>query len=265
MSSIIIKNEYEINKIRKACILASENLKMIQKYLKPGIDTNKINNICHKYITHKQKAIPACLGYKGFPKSICTSINDTICHGIPNKLEVLNEGDIINIDIAVIKDGFYGDVSKMFFIGKVNKIAKNLCFSTRKSLYKSLKIIKPGAYFSEIGKVIQKYIKKKNFSIVKEYCGHGVGKKFHEEPYILHYDSQYNKNIQMKEGMIFTIEPMINIGKPFIKILNDGWTVKTIDHSLSAQYEHTVLVTKNGCEILTIQEDEKINPIIKNI
>ncbi|CAL4320547.1 Methionine aminopeptidase [Buchnera aphidicola (Thelaxes suberi)] len=264
MQNIIIKKKHEIQKMRLSGKLAANVLDMIEKYLQPLISTEEINNICYNYIINTQKAIPACLGYKGFPKSICISINDVVCHGIPNKTEIIKNGDIVNIDVAIIKDGYYGDTSRMFLIGNVDYMSKKLCNVTQNSLYQSLRIIQSGISLSEIGKSIQKYVEKNNFSIVKEYCGHGIGKSFHEEPHILHYDNKYNKNIILQEGMIFTIEPIINAGSAEVYCTNDHWTVKTKDKSRSAQYEHTVLVTKSGCEILTIQKYEKIEKILIN-
>ncbi|BGI51146.1 MAG: type I methionyl aminopeptidase [Arsenophonus endosymbiont of Ceratovacuna japonica] len=260
--TILIKTEEDIYKIRIASHLAAEVLEVIEDYIKIGISTNELNNICHTYIVEKQKAIPACLNYQGFPKSICTSVNDVICHGIPNNKKILKEGDIINIDVTIIKDGFYGDTSKMFIVGKSTTQNELLCKITQESLYLALKIIKPGIRLRMIGKTIQKFIKQYNFSIVREYCGHGIGKFFHEEPQILHYDSN-DEEIILQKGMTFTIEPMINAGNRHIRIMKDGWTVKTKDKSLSAQYEHTLAVTNNGCEILSLRKEEK--PFISTI
>ncbi|HET9678646.1 MAG TPA: type I methionyl aminopeptidase [Buchnera sp. (in: enterobacteria)] len=254
---INIKNKEEIEKIKISSKLASEVLDMISEYMIENINLEKINKICHEYITEKQNAIPACLGYLGYPKSICISVNDVVCHGIPNKKQYLKEGDIVNVDVTVLKNGYYGDTSKMFSIGKINKTAKKLCQTTKKSLYLTFKKIKPGVPINIIGKIIEKETEKHGFSIVKEYCGHGIGKNFHEEPQILHYYNK-NQNEPLQENMIFTIEPMINAGKSYVKLMKDNWTVKTQDKSLSAQYEHTILVTKNGCKILTKRKTEKI-------
>ncbi|QJC29087.1 type I methionyl aminopeptidase [Enterobacteriaceae endosymbiont of Plateumaris rustica] len=254
--TILIKNYEEIKKIHKSCKLAAEVLEMIEKYIKPGINTEQLNNICHDYIINIQKAKPAALGYKGYPKSVCISVNDVVCHGISSKQEYLKYGDILNIDVTILNNNYYGDTSKMFVVGDyLSKKSKSLCLTTKKSLYKAISIIKPGIRLNLIGKTIQKYIESKKFSIVREYCGHGIGKKFHEEPQILHYDS-YDNGIILKSGMVFTIEPMINIGKHHVYLKNDGWTVKTQDKTLSAQYEHTILVNNNGCEILTIRKEE---------
>ncbi|MDE5285530.1 MAG: type I methionyl aminopeptidase, partial [Buchnera aphidicola] len=212
-------------------------------------------DICHEYITYQQKSIPACLGYHGFPKSICISINDVVCHGIPSERTILKEGDIVNIDITVIKNGYHGDTSKMFYVGEIGILAKRLCEVTQESLYKALKIIKPGIKIYKIGEIIQNYAENQNFSVVKEYCGHGIGRNFHELPHILHYKNK-NNNMLLEKGMIFTVEPMINAGKASVRCMKDGWTIKTKDRSLSAQYEHTILVTKYGCDILTWRKDE---------
>lgn len=263
--AISIKTKEEIKKMRNVCRLAAEVLEFIEPYVIPGISTAELDKICHDYITKEQNAIPACLNYHGFPKSICTSINDVICHGIPNNNDILKNTDIINIDVAVLKDGFYGDVSRMFIMKDVACLAKKLCDITKQVLYKVLRIIKPGIYLNKIGKSIQKFIEKNNFSVVREYCGHGIGKRFHEDPQVLHYDS-YDNSIILKEGMIFTIEPMINSGERYVKKMDDGWTVKTKDKSLSAQYEHTILVNKTGCEILTLRKEEPfISSVLVNI
>lgn len=250
-----IKTETEIKKMRKSGKLAAEVLEMIEKYVQPDVSTEEINNICHDFIK-KRNAIPACLGYHGFPKSVCISINDVVCHGIPSKKEILKTGDIVNIDVTVIKDNYFADTSKMFFVGKTNQLCKKLCKITQESLYASLNIIKPKIPFYKIGEIIQNYVEKNNFSIVKEYCGHGIGSKFHEPPNVLHYKS-YN-NIFFEKGMTFTIEPMVNAGHSSVECMKDGWTVRTKDRSLSAQYEHTILVTEEGCDILTWQKNEKI-------
>ncbi|ARC54284.1 type I methionyl aminopeptidase [Candidatus Riesia pediculicola] len=251
----LIKTKEEIQKMRIVGRISAKVLEFIEPYVLPGISTGEIDRICHDYITKEMKAIPACLNYHGFPKSICTSVNDVICHGVPSEKEILKEKDIINIDVAVFKDGFYGDTSKMFFVGKPEVNSKNLCKIAQLSLYIAIKIIKPGLSLRSIGKTIQNFVRKHQFSIVREYCGHGIGRSFHEDPPILHYDAE-DKGIKLQPGMIFTIEPMINYGSEESKIMEDGWTVKTVDKSLSAQYEHTVLVTKSGYEILTLRKEE---------
>jgi len=260
----MIKTESEIKKMRKSGKLTAEVLEMIGKYLQPDINTEEINQICHDYIIYEKKATSACLGYHGFPKSICVSINDVVCHGIPNKKQILKEGDIVNIDISIVKNNYYTDASKMFFIGNTSILSKRLCKVARESLYKSLQFIKPGIKLYKIGEIIQNYVESNHFSVVKEYCGHGIGRTFHEKPHVLHYKNKEN-DIILKKGMIFTIEPMINAGKPEVKCMEDGWTIKTKDGSLSAQYEHTILVTDNGCDVLTWQKDEEIKEKIVNI
>lgn len=261
--SYIIKTESEIKKMRVSGKIAAEVLEMIAQYIKPKMNTEDINNICHDYIVNKKKAIPACLGYQGFPKSICISINDVVCHGIPDKKQIFKAGDIVNIDIAVIKNQYYGDTSKMFFVGKPNLLSKRLCQVAQESLYLSLKSVKPGIPLYTIGKIIENYVKQNGFSVVREYCGHGIGRNFHEDPHVLHYFNKEN-NIILKKGMIFTIEPMINAGNSEVQCMHDGWTIKTKDCSLSAQYEHTVLVTEYGCDILTWQKNEIITPQLIN-
>ncbi|AAO26944.1 methionine aminopeptidase [Buchnera aphidicola str. Bp (Baizongia pistaciae)] len=265
MTCIFIKNINEINKMRLVGKLVADVLDMIKEYIVPGITTEELNNICHNYITYKQHAKPACLGYQGFPKSICTSINDIVCHGIPNKNSILKNGDIINIDVAILKDKYYSDASKMFFVGKPTELGKKLCYVAKKSLYLALYTIRPGINLQKLGKVIQNYVKKQNFSIVKEYCGHGIGRSFHEPPQILHHNYYKSNTTILQSGMTFTVEPMINSGSCEVQCTNDGWTVKTKDKSLSAQYEHTILVNEEGCEILTLQKGEQISRILKNL
>ncbi len=252
---IDLKNKNEIEKMRKAGKLASQVLEMISNHVKIGISTHELDEICHKFITENQNAIPAPLNYHGFPKSICTSVNHQVCHGIPSKDKILKDGDIVNIDVTVIKDGYHGDTSKMFIVGNASILAHRLCKVTRECMMKGIEIVKPGVQVGSIGAVIQEHAHVNNFSVVREYCGHGIGKEFHEAPQILHY-GEANTGIYLEEGMTFTIEPMINAGKCGTKILNDGWTVVTQDKSLSAQWEHTVLVTKDGFEILTLREEE---------
>jgi methionyl aminopeptidase len=263
MKLMLIKTNEEIKKMRIAGKLAAEVLDMIKNHVLPEITTEELNNICHKYITQKQKSIPACLGYNGFPKSICTSINDVVCHGIPNIKQKLKEGDIINIDVAIIYNGYYGDTSRMFILGTPSILSKRVCDVAQESLYLALNTVKPGIPLNKIGQSIEKYVNKQKFSIVREYCGHGIGKNFHEDPQILHYNSK-DQSIILKPGMTFTIEPMINAGGNQVRCMKDGWTVKTKDRSLSAQYEHTILVTEDGCEILTLQKEENISRFLKN-
>ena len=253
-----IKSADEIKKMRVAGKLASDVLMMIKDYVKPGISTGELDKICHTYIVDEQNAIPAPLNYRGFPKSICTSVNHQICHGIPSDTKKLKNGDILNIDITVIKDGYHGDTSKMFIVGKGSTLSSRLCDVTRQSMIEGIKVIKPGCCIGDIGAAIQEYAESNNYSVVREYCGHGIGKKFHENPQILHYGKK-NTGLKLQAGMTFTVEPMINVGSHRTKVLNDGWTVVTQDHELSAQYEHTVLVTDQGFDILTIRPDEDIN------
>ena len=250
-----IKTQDEIAKMRVAGKLASEVLMMIKDHVKPGISTGELDSICHNYIVDVQDAIPAPLNYRGFPKSICTSVNHQICHGIPSHSKKLKNGDIINIDVTVIKNGYHGDTSRMFMVGKTSIQSRRLCEVTRQSMIEGIKVVKPGATTGDIGAAIQEYAESNNFSVVREYCGHGIGKRFHESPQILHYGKK-NTGITLEKGMIFTVEPMINVGSYKTKTLNDGWTVVTQDHELSAQYEHTVLVTDNGSEILTLRPEE---------
>jgi methionyl aminopeptidase len=260
--SITIKTPQEIEKMRAAGKLAAEVLQMIGPFVKKGVTTDELNTICHNYIVHEQQAFPAPLHYGSppFPKSICTSVNHVICHGIPSE-KVLKEGDIINIDVTVIKDGYHGDTSKMFIVGKPKIMAERLIRVTQESLYKAIRLVKPGATLGDIGHVIQQYAEQHNYSVVREYCGHGIGANFHEEPQVVHY-GEPNSGNRIEAGMCFTIEPMINAGKRFSKVLSDQWTVVTKDRSLSAQWEHTLLVTDDGVEILTLRDDEQIERCI---
>ncbi|AZZ90913.1 type I methionyl aminopeptidase [Hahella sp. KA22] len=252
---VTIKTPEEIEKMRIAGRLAAEVLEMIEEHVKPGVTTGELDEICHKYITEVQQAIPAPLNYKGFPKSICTSVNHVICHGIPSDKKVLKNGDTVNIDITVIKDGYHGDTSKMFFVGKPTIAAERLVRVTQECLYKGIELVKPGVRLGDIGHVIQQYAESQHYSVVREYCGHGIGAVFHEEPQVMHYGTPGTGTV-IKEGMTFTIEPMINQGKRHCKLLPDGWTVVTKDHKLSAQWEHTILVTADGYEVLTKRSEE---------
>jgi methionyl aminopeptidase len=252
--AVTIKTTDEIEKMRVAGKLAAEVLTMIEPHVKAGITTDELNSICHDYIVNQQNAIPAPLNYHGFPKSICTSVNHVICHGIPGNKK-LKDGDIINIDITVIKDEYHGDTSKMFHVGKKSILAERLCKTAREAMFIGIEMVKPGVRLGDIGHAIQTYTEKQNFSVVREYCGHGIGKVFHEEPQVLHY-GQPDTGLTLEAGMTFTIEPMINAGKRHVKQLPDGWTVVTKDRSLSAQWEHTILVTDDGYEILTLRDEE---------
>jgi methionyl aminopeptidase len=261
--AIQIKSQEEIAKMRIAGQLACDVLEMIAPHVKAGVTTNELDALCADYTENVQQAISAPLNYHGFPKSICTSVNYVVCHGIPDNTKLIN-GDIINLDITVIKDGYHGDTSKMFLIGDVSAEDNRLCRLAQECLYIGLKKVKPGATFGEIGTAIQKFIKSKGrYSIIKDYCGHGIGSEFHEEPQIVHYKN--NDKTKMVEGMCFTIEPMINLGKAStILDKEDKWTVYTSDNKNSAQWEHTLVVTKTGCEILTLRKEETINRILHN-
>ncbi|WP_027156913.1 type I methionyl aminopeptidase [Methylobacter luteus] len=252
--SIIIKTESEIEKMRIAGRLAAEVLEMIAPYVVPGVTTEQLDKICHDYIVDVQKAIPAPLNYHGFPKSICTSINHQVCHGIPSEKK-LKSGDIVNIDITVIKDDYHGDTSKMFCVGEVSQHAKRLVNVTREAMFRGIEQIKPGATLGDIGHAIQKHAEANRYSVVREFCGHGIGKNFHEDPQILHYGKAGTGEV-LEAGMILTVEPMLNLGKRHVKVLADGWTAVTKDRSLSAQWEHTILVTADGYEILTLRQEE---------
>ncbi len=256
---ISLKTPEEIVKMRTAGRLAAEVLTMIGPYIKVGVTTDELDRICHEYIVNQQQAIPAPLNYRGFPKSICTSVNHVVCHGIPGNKK-LKEGDIINVDVTVIKDGYHGDTSKMFFVGKPAILAQRLVKITQECLYLGIQQVKPGAHLGDIGAAIQQHAEAQHFSVVHEYCGHGIGQIFHDEPQILHYGTA-GTGEELKAGMTFTIEPMINTGKRFVKLLPDRWTVVTKDHSLSAQWEHTLLVTETGYEILTWRPEEEIPAI----
>ena len=258
--AITIKNQDDIEKMRIAGKLASEVLDFIAPHVIHGVTTDQLDKLCHDYIVNIQKAIPAPLnyapdGHKPYPKSICTSINQQICHGVPSD-KALKNGDILNIDITVIKDGYHGDTSRMFYVGEVTHQAKRLCEITYQAMWLGISKVKPGATLGDIGYAIQTFAEKSGYSVVREFCGHGIGKVFHEEPQILHY-GRPNTGMALKEGMVFTIEPMINAGKPHTKLKGDGWTVETKDGRLSAQWEHTMVVTATGVEVLTARSDER--------
>lgn len=254
MAEIIIKTSEEIEKMRVAGRLAADVLDMIVPYIKEGVTTDELDKRCHDYIVDHQKAIPAPLNYHGYPKSICTSVNHQVCHGIPSNRKLKN-GDIVNVDVTVLKDGYHGDTSKMFMIGKTSILADRLVKITQECLYLGIKLVKPGTFLGDIGAAIQQHAEKNRFSVVREYCGHGIGKGFHEPPNVLHYGKE-GTGEELLPGMIFTIEPMINAGRREVKLLPDKWTVVTKDHSLSAQWEHTVLVTETGYEVLTKRFEE---------
>jgi methionyl aminopeptidase len=253
-NSVSIKTAEEAQKMRVAGRLAADVLEMIGPQVRPGVSTEALNKLCHDYIVEVQKAVPAPLNYRGFPKSICTSVNHVVCHGIPGE-RPLKDGDIINIDITVIKDGYHGDTSKMFMVGEAGIRARRLLDISYESMCIGIDMVKPGARLGDIGAAIQRHAESHNFSVVREYCGHGIGRQFHEEPQVLHYGTP-GTGLPLEAGMTFTIEPMINAGKRFVTLLPDGWTVVTKDRSLSAQWEHTVLVTEAGHEVLTRRSDE---------
>ena len=255
--TISIKSKNEIEQMRIAGRLASEVLDFITPFVKPGIKTEELDKLCHDFMVYEQKTIPAPLnyappGYKPFPKSICTSVNHQICHGIPGEKK-LKIGDILNIDVTVIKNKFHGDTSRMFFVGKPSIAAKRLVGLTYDAMWEGIKRVKPGNKLGDIGFAIQTFAEKNNLSVVREFCGHGIGRSFHEPPQVLHYGTPNSGQI-LSEGMTFTIEPMINLGKKNIKEMPDGWTIVTKDRSLSAQWEHTILVTKDSYEILTVSD-----------
>lgn len=252
--SIHIKNASEIEKMRIAGQLTADVLNMIKPHVIAGVTTDTLNEICHNFIVNEQKAIPAPLDYHGFPKSICTSVNHQVCHGIPGSKRLKN-GDIVNIDITVTKDDFHGDSSKMFFVGKPSILAQRISKISHECLKLAIEQIKPGTRLGDIGHVIQQHAETNNCSVVREYCGHGIGLNFHEEPQVLHYGTA-DTGLVLEPGMTFTIEPMINAGKRQVKLLPDGWTVITKDRSLSAQWEHTILVTDSGYEVLTKRPED---------
>jgi len=253
--AVSIKTPAEIERMRVAGRLAAEVLEMIAPHMEPGITTAELDRICHDYMVSVQHAIPAPLNYRGFPKSICTSINQVVCHGIPSAQRALKSGDIINMDITVIKDGFHGDTSMMFAIGKVAEHAERLMRIARECLYRAIALVRPGCRLGDIGHIIQQHAEGNYYSVVREYCGHGIGRQFHEDPQVLHY-GQPGTGLVLEEGMVFTIEPMINAGKHHTRLKPDGWTVETRDGRLSAQWEHTVAVTATGVEVLTARRDE---------
>lgn len=253
--STYIKDKDAIAKMKVAGKLTASVLDMIGEHVKPGVTTETLDQLCHDFIVNALQGIPAPLNYRGFPKSICTSVNHVVCHGIPGP-KTLKNGDIINIDVSVIKDGYHGDTSKMYYVGEPSIRAKRLVDVTQECLYKGIMEVKPGASLKTIAKVIEDHAKACGMSVVHEYCGHGIGTKFHEDPQVLHYVDRFAPEVILEPGMTFTIEPMINAGKRDIKHLPDEWTVVTKDHSLSAQWEHTLLVTPTGVEVLTLREEE---------
>ncbi len=247
--NIVKYTKDEFNKMQKACDLTSHILDEVAYLIKPGISTEDINQFCMKII-EKNGAKSACIGYRGYPKAICTSVNSVVCHGIPSEKEILKEGDIINVDVTVIVDGWYGDSSRMYYVGKVPKFAQLLCDRTYECLEDAIKIVKPGITIGCIGEIIQKKAELYGYSIVRDYCGHGIGREFHLPPHIMHH-GKANTGMKIEEGMIFTIEPMINLGKKEVETMKDEWTVLTKDRKISAQFEHCIGVTNDGCIIFT--------------
>ncbi|MDE1961672.1 MAG: type I methionyl aminopeptidase [Xanthomonadaceae bacterium] len=247
---VTVKTPAEIEKMRIAGRLAAEVLELLVPHVKAGVTTEEIDQIAYNHIVDVQKAVPANIGYKGFPKTVCTSVNNVICHGIPSPGKILKDGDIVNIDVTVIKDGWHGDTSRMYFVGEPSVLARRLCTVTFEAMMKGIEQVRPGATLGDIGHAIQQYVESHRFSVVREYCGHGIGRIYHEDPQVLHYGHR-GVGLRLEKGMTFTVEPMVNAGKPATRLLPDGWTVVTRDHSLSAQWEHTIAVTDDGYEILT--------------
>ena len=261
--SVTIKTPEEIEKMRVAGRLAAEVLDFIAPHVRPNVTTDQLDALCHDYMVNVQKTVPAPLnyappGYQPYPKSICTSVNHVVCHGVPGPKK-LKSGDVVNVDVTVIKGGFHGDTSRMFFVGEPSIRARRLSDITYECMWRGINAVKPGAFLGDIGFLIQSHAEEHGFSVVREFCGHGIGRKFHEEPQVLHY-GRAGTGLKLQPGMIFTVEPMINAGKPAIRQLADGWTVVTKDHSLSAQWEHTVLVTDNGFEVLTLSHGAPAPP-----
>ena len=256
--SINLKDSDQISKMQIAGKLAAEVIEMIEPFVVPGVSTEELDNRCYEFIVNQQKAIPANIGYNGFEKTICSSINQVICHGIPSEKKILKNGDIVNIDVTVIRDGWHGDTSKMFLVGKTQPHNERLVKVAQECLYKAIDVVKPGAHLGDIGAVIQEHAEKNHYSVVEDYCGHGIGRVYHEDPQILHYGNP-GTGMELKAGMCFTIEPMINLGTHKTKLSkNDGWTVETIDGRLSAQWEHTLAITDDGCEVLTARSEETL-------
>jgi len=253
--AVVLKTLEEIERMREAGRLAAEVLDFVAPHVRAGVSTAELDRLCHDYMVNVQQTVPAPLnyappGYPPFPKSICTSVNHQVCHGVPGD-RVLKNGDIVNIDVTVIKDGYHGDTSRMFFVGEPSIQARRLCEVTFEAMWLGIRAVRAGAYLGDIGAAIQRHAERHGYSIVREFCGHGIGRRFHEEPQVLHY-GRPGTGLRLEPGMIFTIEPMVNAGKPAVRELADGWTIVTKDHSLSAQWEHTVLVTETGFEVLTM-------------
>ncbi len=253
-TAVVPKSPEDIGKMRVAGRLAAEVLDLASAHLEPGMTTAELDTLCHDHIVNVQHAIPAPLDYHGFPKSICTSVNHQVCHGIPNEKRLKN-GDIVNVDVTVIKDGFHGDTSRMLFVGEPSVAARRLCRITREAMWVGIEMVRPGVHLGDIGRAIQHHAERHGYSVVREYCGHGIGRNFHEEPQVLHYGTPGTRE-RLEEGWTFTIEPMVNAGRQQVKLLKDGWTVVTKDRSLSAQWEHTLAVTASGVEVLTLSPND---------
>ncbi len=250
MTTVQPKTPDEIAKMRVAGRLAAEVLQVVAPHVQAGVSTAELDRVCHEYIVNVQQTIPANLGYRGFPATVCTSVNNVICHGIPSAAKILKDGDIVNIDVTIIKDGFHGDTSRMYTVGDPGVLARRLIDVTREAMWRGIRVVKPGTTLGDIGHAIQSYVEAERFSVVREYCGHGIGRIYHEEPQVLHY-GRPGEGMRLQAGMTFTVEPMVNAGARHTRLMPDGWTVVTKDRSLSAQWEHTVLVTDDGVDVLT--------------
>ncbi len=257
--NISLKTPEEIEKMREAGRLAAEVLDLMGEHVRPGISTGELDRIAHEHIVRVQKATPANVGYRGFPKTVCTSVNNVICHGIPNESKVLKDGDIVNIDVTVIKDGWHGDTSRMYVAGTPSVMARRLIDTTYAAMWAGIRQVRPGATLGDIGQAIQQLAEAARFSVVREYCGHGIGRVYHEDPQVLHY-GQAGTGLTLKKGMTFTVEPMINEGARHAKLLPDGWTVVTKDRKLSAQWEHMIAVTDDGFDVLTLSAGSPAPP-----
>ena len=250
MTTVQPKTPDEIAKMRVAGRLAAEVLQVVAPHVQAGVSTAELDRVCHEHIVNVQHAIPANVGYRGFPASVCTSVNNVICHGIPSAAKILKDGDIVNIDVTVIKDGFHGDTSRMYTVGEPGVLARRLIDVTREAMWRGIRVVKPGATLGDVGHAIQSYVEAERFSVVREYCGHGIGRIYHEDPQVLHYGHP-GEGLRLQAGMTFTVEPMVNAGARHTRLMPDGWTVVTKDRSLSAQWEHTILVTDDGVDVLT--------------
>lgn len=253
--AVTVKSPEDQEKMRIACRLAADVLDMIGPHVAAGITTEELDRLCYDYIVNVQRTVPANLNYRGFPKTLCTSVNHVVCHGIPNEKK-LKDGDIVNIDVTVIKDGFHGDTSRMYYVGRPPVQAQRLAEMCREAMWRGIRVVRPGARLGDVGHAIQTFVESLSYSVVREYCGHGIGRIYHEDPQVLHY-GEPGTGLELRPGMTFTIEPMVNAGKRHVRLLPDGWTVVTKDHSLSAQWEHTILVTDTGFDVLTLAAGER--------